>query len=66
MNTTQEIVESTDSFNPNHFIELGNDAGKSGNIEESVKLYLKGLAVAKQLRDTQNISKLSALIALSL
>lgn len=51
---------------PNFFIELGNEAGKVGNLEESVRWYFQGLKLAKELRDSKSIDKISALIALSL
>lgn len=48
------------------YIELGNNAGKSGNLEESVDWYMKGLSKARELRNSEYIKKLSALVALSL
>lgn len=66
METTQIILPETRLNDPKVYIDLGNEAGKTGNMEASVKWYMKGLTLAKEIRDTQSSNKLSALIALSL
>ena len=64
---TPEIKESaSNSANINQCLELGNNAGKIGNIEESVKWYTQGLILAQKNKDTESIRKFSGLIALSL
>ena len=65
METVREIHPESQIKDPNHYLELGNNAGKLGNIEESVSWYMKGLTLAKELKDRQSINKLSVLIALS-
>ena len=43
-----------------------NNAGRIGEMEESVQLYQKGLILAKQLKDEIRIKQLSVLMLLSL
>ncbi|XOV69022.1 MAG: hypothetical protein ACFHU9_07505 [Fluviicola sp.] len=66
MKVLQQSNQENLTHDPNYFLELGNKAGEIGKIEESVKWYLKGLALAKELQDKPSINKLSAMIALSL
>lgn len=46
----------------NYYIEQGNNAGKSGLLNESLSWYAKGLEKAKELRDQKKTNEFSALI----
>lgn len=48
------------------YMELGNNAGAQGKIEESIDWYMRGLDKARELEDPKGIRKFSGLIALSL
>lgn len=44
------------------YAELGNEAGKNGNMEESISWYKKGLEKARQLKDQDKVNEFSRLI----
>jgi hypothetical protein len=44
------------------YAELGNEAGKKGDLEESVSWYRKGLTKARQLKDSEKEKEFSNLI----
>lgn len=48
------------------YMELGNNAGAKGKIEESIDWYMRGLDKARELKDQKGIRKFSGLLALSL
>ncbi len=66
METAPTIRKDSPLKHPDQYLKLGNNAGKFGNMEESLKWYMKGLTLAKKMKDIKNINDLSALIALSL
>lgn len=66
METVNEYLKGLPVNDLSLYVELGNNAGKSGNIQESVDWYVKGLSKARELKNSYYIKKLSALVALSL
>jgi len=55
-------MDNTESNDLNLYIKLGNDAGKNGELNDSLTWYSKGLAKAKELRDQKKTTEFSALI----
>ncbi|HIP33084.1 MAG TPA: hypothetical protein EYG86_10000 [Crocinitomicaceae bacterium] len=45
---------------------LGDQAGKKGDLEESLNWYLKGLSIAKEIKDELMTIKFSSLVMMSL
>ena len=50
----------------NVFLQLGDQAGKKGLMEESLNWYMKGLSMAKEIKDELMAKQFSSLILLSL
>jgi hypothetical protein len=46
----------------NLYMELGNETGKQGELDESLAWYMKGLRKARELQNQEKISEFSALI----
>lgn len=44
------------------FLELGNHAGQKGNDQTAIDYYIKGLQIARELKDKPRIQQLSNLI----
>lgn len=66
METVNECLDNLPINDLSLYVELGDKAGKSGNLQESVDWYMKGLWKARELKNSEYVKKLSALIALSL
>lgn len=47
----------------NLYLELGNEADKKGNMDESFAWYMKGLRKARELQNQEKMSEFSALIS---
>jgi len=45
---------------------LGDQAGKKGDLEESLNWYLNGLSIAKEIKDELMTIKFSSLVMMSL
>ncbi len=45
-----------------HCMELGHEASKEGDLNESLAWFMKGLESARKLQNKQKISEFSALI----
>lgn len=66
MNNVYKIMLDLPVNDLSLYAEMGELAGKKGNLEESVYWFLKGLSKARELKDQASAKKFSALIALSL
>lgn len=61
-----KVVEKILDFLPvndlNLYMELGDEAGKLGDLDESFAWYMKGLRKARELQNQEKLSEFSALI----
>jgi len=44
------------------YLEMGNRSGKKGNEQEAIDFYIKGLQLARELKDRPRIQQFSNLI----
>lgn len=61
--STQKLPEENEL---SKILLLGDQAGKNGHLEESLNWYMKGLAIAKEIKDEWMTNQFSSLVMLSL
>ena len=62
MNTVNQIMNTLSVNDLNLYEEMGNAAIKSGDVEESMSWYMKGLSKARELKNTEKASAFSNLL----
>ncbi len=62
MSVQTQIPETTEQSDLNLYIEMGNNAIKSGDATECLRWYSKGLTKARELKNAQKEREFSNLI----
>lgn len=62
MNAPTQTPENIEFTDLNLYLEMGNDAIRSGNVTECLRWYSKGLNMARELKNAQKEREFSNLI----
>ncbi len=62
MNAIHEIMTKLPINDLNLYEEMGNAAIRNGDMEECMKWYMKGLAKARELKNSEKAKKFSHLL----